>query len=123
MLEAGLRGAAGRGGEGMTGNRTRLCLMSKTDNGETRHSQPNRPLVPGAPMMRRTGAGLKAKPAARVDLRSSLDPGPSTTYVRTEPEKRRKRSQLARPQGMTRPRSFRDDTEGSLLKRTRDPLS
>ena len=31
------------------------------------------------------GIGVKTKPAARVDLRSSLDPDPLPAYIRTEP--------------------------------------
>jgi hypothetical protein len=69
----------------MTGNRTpgyAQCPRRTMENNGTTTEQP---LVPGAPMMRRTGVGLKAKPATRVDLRSSLDPDPSTAYARTEP--------------------------------------
>ena len=54
------------------------------------------------------GIGVKAKPAPRVDLRSSLDPDPLPAFVRTEPGIRRNRSQ---PRGLTRPRPFRDDLQ------------
>ncbi len=75
---------------------------------------PGVPIHRGAPRSQRDdsapfGAGVKAKPAARVDLRSSLDRDHSSAFVRTEPGKRRNRSQPAGPWGLTRPRSFRDD--------------
>jgi hypothetical protein len=40
--------------------------------------------VPGAPNSAPIGAGVKAKPATRVDLRSSPDSDPSSAYVRTQ---------------------------------------
>jgi len=56
------------------------------------------------------GAGVKAKARLRrVDLRSSLDPNPSPAYARIDPGNRPNRSQLSWTQGLTRPRSFRDD--------------
>jgi hypothetical protein len=57
------------------------------------------------------GASVKAKPATRVDLRSSLDPDPSLALVHTQPGNSRKRSQPVGPSGLTRPRSFRDDLQ------------
>ncbi len=55
------------------------------------------------------GAGVKATPAARVDLRSSLDPDPLPAYARTEPKTPTNRSQAAQDSDLTRPRLFRDD--------------
>jgi hypothetical protein len=101
----------------MTGNRTpgyaQCPRRTMENNGTTTEQAPRSRRPDSAPH----GVGLKAKPAARVDLRSSLDPDPSTAYARTEPGNRRNRSQPTQPQGLTRPRSFRDDTEGSQIRK------
>jgi hypothetical protein len=50
-------------------------------------------------------------PATRVDLRSSLDPDPSPACVCTDPGNQQQPSQTPQRRRLTRPRSFRDDTE------------
>jgi len=73
----------------MTGNRTPgSATPSTTDDGEHGHPQlhTRSRRNDSAPL----GISVKAKPAARVDLRSSLDPDPSLAYVSTEPGKKEK---------------------------------
>ena len=70
----------------MTGNRTPgSATPSTTDVGEHGHPQLHNPRSrrdDSAPL----GAGVKAKPRLRgVDLRSSLDPGPSLALADTQP--------------------------------------
>jgi hypothetical protein len=94
----------------MTGNRNPgSATSSTTDVGE--HGPPHNftNLVPGATILRRSESASRPSPLTRVDLRSSLDPDPSSAYARTEPEMRRNRSQPPDLPGLTRPRSFRDD--------------
>jgi hypothetical protein len=73
------------GGEGMTGNRDPgSALPSILDIGEhghphNTHSRSRR--TDSAPH----GIGVKTKPAARVDLRSSPDPDPLPAVAHTEP--------------------------------------
>ena len=97
----------------MTGNRTPgSATPSTTDVGEHGHPQPHTTRSrrdDSAPL----GIGVKAKPAARVDLRSSLDPDPSPAFVRTEPGNREKPVTTSPAKGLTRPRSFRDDIVAS----------
>jgi hypothetical protein len=99
------------GGEGMTGNRT-LRFRHIVHNGRwrTRHSQLHSHRSrrdDSAPI----GAGVKAKPAARVDLRSSLDPDPFPAFVCTESGIGVKPIITL---GLTA-RSFRDDLPGDLV--------
>jgi hypothetical protein len=61
------------------------------------------------------GIGVKTKPVARVDLRSSLDPDPLPAVARTEPGNNPNRSQTLRLRGLTRPRSFRDVQRGAYF--------
>jgi hypothetical protein len=49
------------------------------------HTYNHTALVPRRHDCAPLGAGVKAKPAARVDLRSSPDPDPSLAFVCTEP--------------------------------------
>ena len=77
-------------GSFMTGNRTWLAEPSTADIGER---GPNNPIGSRPPDCAPLRTGVKAKPATRVDLRSSLDPDPSPAFARTQPETRRNRSQ------------------------------
>jgi len=87
------------GGEGMTGNRPTGWPTVHTGRWRTRppttqHHRSRRD--DHAPL----GIGVKAKPAARVDLRSSLDTHPSPAIVRTQPGTPTNRSQSVRRQGL-----------------------
>ena len=73
----------------MTGNRTpvpphrpRRTMENTATHNPTARSR----RADSAPL----GTGVKAKPAPRVDLRSSLDPDPFTAFVRTEPGNQQK---------------------------------
>jgi hypothetical protein len=94
----------------MTGNRAHLPPhrpLPTVENTATRqlHNPRSRRDDP-APF----GIGVKAKPAARVDLRSSLL---TPTLIGVCPHRAGKKGQTSHnpsdPQGLTRPRSFRDD--------------
>ncbi len=82
------------GSEGMTGNRGQPGTAIRPHRTLEHTATHNRK----APRSRRDdsaplGIGVKAKPASRVDLRSSLDPDPSPAYARTQPETGTNRSQ------------------------------
>jgi hypothetical protein len=77
------------GGEGMTGNRPPGSpLPSHYGRWRTRPTTTSLPLLPGAPILRRSEPASRPGPLTRVDLQSSLDPNPSLAYARTEPGNR-----------------------------------
>jgi hypothetical protein len=103
--------AAHDGGEGMTGNRN-LAIATRP------HRTLENTADPQPHTFRRDdsappGASVKAKPASRVDLRSSLDTGPSPAYVRTQAGTGKTGHNRSLLRGLTRPRSFRDDPPGN----------
>jgi len=96
----------------MTGNRTPVPPhrpFRTLENTATSNTHRRSRRTDSAP----PGIGVKTTPATRVDLRSSLDPDPLPAFIRTEPSNAPNRSQPVQPQWLTRPHSYRDDTEGS----------
>src|SRR5204862_6111641 len=80
------------------------------DIGEHGHT-PTPIAIPGAPILRRTGSASRPSPAARVDLRSSLDPTPYRRLSAPSREVAQTGHKHSLRRALTRPHSYRDDPE------------